>query len=161
MPHSPVHAPTPTQMAADPHQPLPRDSTGSYLHLKLKRFASPSELRTSYARQTWRRTPHDAEADVAPSARSKCRQCHGVIEKGDLRVRLWLQCHEGCKNSAYFHGACFGEYPEAGKVESAGEIVGMEQLPDEERKILEGIFEERKRAVEGDNSRTKKRSRRT
>lgn len=103
-----LHTPRlPTQVYAvkmkDPSIELPRDETGSYLHLKLKRFESIEVLSMAYAKKTWTKIPRDAEIDVAPSSRSSCRQCHLPIEKGVLRIRLWLQCHKGCKNSAYFH----------------------------------------------------------
>ena len=48
----------------DPSVELSRDETGRYLHLKLKRFASIKELNMSYAKKTWKQTPHDAEVDI-------------------------------------------------------------------------------------------------
>lgn len=114
----------------DPTIDLPRDKSGSYLHLKLKRFASQKDLTMPYAKKTWKTTPHDAEVDSSPSSRSSCRQCHQPIKKGDLRMRLWLQCHKGCKNSAYFHGReCTWKYPEMAKIVSTKEIIGFDKLP--------------------------------
>lgn len=130
--------------ANDPSNALPRDDTGSYLHLKLKRFPSIKELSMPYAKKTWVEHPQDADVDMAPSNRSKCRQCHSIIQKGDLRVRLWLQCHKGCKNSAYFHGKdCLWRYPETRKLESVNEFSGINMLPKEQQKYIEDEFKKR------------------
>lgn len=129
-------------MADNPHKEIPRDVTGSYLHLKLKRFASIDDLTMQYAKKTWRDAPHDAEADVSPSGRSSCRHCHSKIQKGDLRMRLWLQCHKGCKNSAYFHGnECFWQYPETTKLQKLDEIVGLSMLPKDQQSKVSESFE--------------------
>jgi hypothetical protein len=128
-------------MVTHPGQFLPRDPTGRYLHLKLKRYASKDDLTMPYAIKTWKETPHDAEVDVSPSRRSKCRQCHSTIEKGDLRLRLFLQCHKGCKQSAFFHGSkCAWEYPETRKLESIDEFVGWGELPAKaQTELLDGF----------------------
>ena len=128
-------------MEPNPSALLPRDDTGSYLHLKLKRFASKDELTMSYAVTTWNKTPHHAEIDMSPSNRSKCRGCHSTIPKGSLRLRLFLQCHKGCKQSAYFHGStCGWEYPETVKLESMDELVGWERLPANEQTKVQEAF---------------------
>lgn len=120
-----------------PSEALPRDETGSYLHLKLKRFQSIDELSMKFAQKSWREHPQDAEIDLAPSNRSKCRQCHTSIPKGELRVRLWLQCHKGCKNSAYFHGKeCIWEYPETTKIDNVNEFFGIEILEKNEQAFV-------------------------
>lgn len=122
----------------DPSQELPRDETGSFLHLKLKRFPSVDALKMAYAKKTWAQNPQDAEIDIATSNRSKCRQCHKVILRGDLRARLWLQCHKGCKNSAYFHGkVCIWEYPETKKLHTTEEFLGFQKLDDHDKKYIE------------------------
>uniref|UniRef100_A0A7S1UZF2 PARP-type domain-containing protein n=1 Tax=Grammatophora oceanica TaxID=210454 RepID=A0A7S1UZF2_9STRA len=127
----------------DPSTLLPRDATGRYLHLKLKRFPSVKDLSMPFAKKTWKEIPHHAEAEVSPSKRSKCRWCHETIQKGDLRMRLWLQCHKGCKMSAYFHGdSCIWEYPETAKLEKVDEIVGWKKLPEKQRKVIKEKFEE-------------------
>jgi len=96
----------------------------------------------AYAKQSWRDHPHDAEVEVSTTATSKCRYCHRKIDKGELRVRLWLQCHKGCKNSAYFHGNdCIWKYPETTKLESAKELVGIDSLPDEQQKYIHDQLE--------------------
>ena len=128
----------------DPKKELPRDGTGSYLHLKLKRYKTVDDLSMPYARRTWRDTPHDAEVDESPSSRSSCRQCHGRIEKGAVRFRLWLQCHKGCKNSAYFHDGCIFDYPETKKLGSHEEFVGWDRLPREQRNRIRASFESMK-----------------
>jgi hypothetical protein len=128
-------------MDENPHEELPRDATGSYLHLKVKRFASIDDLKMLYAKRTWKDKPHDAEADVSPSSRSACRQCHTKIGKGELRMRLWLQCHKGCKNSTYFHGKeCFWIYPETAKLDSLDEIVGIDNLPINQQSKVRASF---------------------
>lgn len=135
--------------AFDPSQLLPRDETGSYLHLKLKRYASIKDLTMPYAEKTWQEYPHDAEIDLAPSARSKCRQCHLTIAKSHLRARLWLQCHKGCKNSAYFHGKdCIWKYPETNKIQVIDEFVGFDKLPSSEQQFFRKTFEEFARSNE-------------
>ena len=117
-------------MTEDPSTPIPRDETGSYLHLKLKRFPSASALKMPYAIESWKSIPHDAEIDICTSTRSSCRQCHSKINKGELRVRLWLQCHKGCKMSAYFHGDdCVWNYPETSKIYCLEELAGFNDLP--------------------------------
>ena len=113
----------------DPSVLLPRDTTGSYLHLKLKRFPSVEALTMPYAKKTWREHPDDVEVEYASTGRSICRQCHQPIAKDDLRVRLWLQCHKGCKQSAYFHGKdCLWKYPETKKIEKLSEFAGLSKL---------------------------------
>lgn len=125
----------------DPTTQLPRDKSGSYLHLKLKRFSSMDNLTMPYAVKSWRSIPHDAEVDMSPSNRSTCRQCHSTINKGELRVRLWLQCHKGCKMSAYFHGqGCVWQYPETIKLGSVEELVGFEKLRDKEQLEVKKSF---------------------
>ena len=131
--------------AMKPSELIPRDETGSYLHLKLKRFQSIDDLSMKFAQKTWREHPHDVEIDLAPSNRSKCRQCHTSILKGELRVRLWLQCHKGCKNSAYFHGRdCIWEYPETTKIEDIKEFFGMEALEKKDQGYVTEKFDELK-----------------
>lgn len=121
----------------DPSTELPRDETGSYLHLKLKRFPSINDVTMPFAIKTWTEHPQDAEIDYASSSRSKCRHCHSMIHKGELRVRLWLQCHKGCKNSAYFHGGnCIWHYPETSKIKQVSEFIGLDDLTDEEKKYV-------------------------
>jgi hypothetical protein len=129
-------------MMDDPTTKLPRDPTGSYLHLKLKRYPSINDLTMNYAKQTWREVPHDAEVDVSPSSKSSCRQCHKKIHKGQTRFRLWLQCDKGCKISAYFHhsSSCIWKYPETAKLESLEEILGFQQLPKKRREEVEKDF---------------------
>ena len=125
----------------NPSECLPRDPTGSYLHLKLKRFPSIDVLTMPYAKKTWREVPHNAEIDISPSARSSCRQCHSKILKGDLRMKLWLQCHKGCKMGAYFHGdGCFWEYPETSKLKELNELVGFDELPEDTQKEVKKRF---------------------
>ncbi len=126
----------------EPSEELPRDETGSYLHLKLKRFRSIDDLTMPYAKKTWADHPHDAEIDYAPSSRSKCRHCHSMIQKGELRVRLWMQCHKGCKNSAYFHGKdCIWKYPEIAKIKETKEFVGLESLREMEQNHVADTLE--------------------
>ena len=138
-------------MVTYPDHILPRDPTGSYLQLKLKRFASKDDLTMPYAIKTWNETPHDAEVDISVSRRSTCRQCHGTIDKGVLRLRLFLQCHKGCKNSAYFHGSqCGWEYPETRKLESIDEFVGWGELPAKaQADLLDGfrILKDKKKSI--------------
>eukprot|EP00522_Entomoneis_paludosa_P010038 CAMPEP_0172466466 /NCGR_PEP_ID=MMETSP1065-20121228/56209_1 /TAXON_ID=265537 /ORGANISM="Amphiprora paludosa, Strain CCMP125" /LENGTH=130 /DNA_ID=CAMNT_0013223271 /DNA_START=51 /DNA_END=443 /DNA_ORIENTATION=+ len=93
-----------------------------------------------YAIKTWKQTPQDAEVDMAPSARSKCRDCQEPIDKGDLRFRLWLQCHKGCKNSAYFHSDCFYRYPETRKLESVQDIKGYQDMDEGIQKSIRASF---------------------
>ena len=82
-----------------------------------------------YAKKTWREHPDDVEVEYASTGRSICRQCHQPIAKDDLRVRLWLQCHKGCKQSAYFHGKdCLWKYPETKKIEKLSEFAGLSKL---------------------------------
>jgi hypothetical protein len=140
-------------MDNDPSIPLPRDATGSYLHLKLKRYPSKEDLTMNFAKKSWREIPHDAEVDTAPNARSSCRQCHQRIDKGMVRVRLWLQCHKGCKVSAYFHGGvdnkknknnCIWKYPETNKLESVDEIKGLSKLSDVQQSIVKMEFSKMK-----------------
>jgi hypothetical protein len=114
---------------SDPANILPRDSTGSYLHLKLKRFANFCELSTTSARKTWHDNPHDAAVSLAANGRASCRQCHGKIDKQELRYQLLLQCHKGCKNSAFFHSDCIWKYPETKKITEITEFFGLEHLP--------------------------------
>lgn len=130
----------------DPSLLLPRDETGRYLHLKLKRFASIDDLTMPFAIKTWNETPHDAEVGISSSARSKCRDCHEVIKKGELRFRLWLQCHKGCKSSAYFHESCFYKYPESKKLESVEEIMGFVDLDRSVQNCIEASFDKMKKA---------------
>jgi len=128
-------------MKTNPGDMLPRDPSGRYLHLKLKRFESKDDLTMPFARKTWADTPHDAEVDMSPSSRSKCRQCHDPICKGQLRLRLFLQCHKGCKQSTYFHGSsCAWEYPETIKLETINELVGWEKLPEKVQVELQKRF---------------------
>ena len=135
----------------DPSVELPRDTTGSYLHLKLKRFKSIDDLTMNYAKKTWRDTPHDAEVEKECSAsRSSCKQCHKTITKGDTRFRLWLQCHKGCKNSAYFHKECIFQYPETQKLTSTDEFVGYDKLPTNVKKDIQASFDKMK--MTNDNS---------
>lgn len=125
----------------DPSKLLPRDETGSYLHLKLKRFPSIDDLKIPYAIKTWKAIPHDAEVDTSPSNRSLCRQCHSKINKGDLRMRLWLQCHKGCKIGAFLHGEkCFCKYPETIKLEGVEELVGLDKLSEKQQAAVRESF---------------------
>lgn len=127
---------------------LPRDETGRYLHLKLKRFSSVGDLSMPHAITTWKKIPHDAEVDISPSARSSCRHCKDVIKKGDLRFRLWLQCHKGCKISAYFHSSCFYMYPETPKLENVESIAGFGDLETSTQDSIREKFREMKTASE-------------
>ena len=81
------------KMVEDPSKELPRDPTGSYLHLKLKRYADIQDLSMPYAKKTWKEHPYDVSVSVAPNGRATCRQCHKKIEKNELRYQLMLQCH--------------------------------------------------------------------
>ena len=127
----------------DPRISLPRDETGSYHHLKLKRFPSIKELTMPFAKKSWSQHPEDASVDIAHNARSKCRQCHTTIPKSkSLRFRLWLQCHKGCKNSAYFHPMCFWEYPETSKLKDVSEIIGLDNLNQEQQNQVKESFEQ-------------------
>ena len=129
----------------DPSRELPRDPTGSYLHLKLKRFPSIQELSMNYAKTTWKKFPYDAQVDIAPTSRSSCRQCHQPIEKGEIRMRLMLQCHKGCKNSAYFHFGnddCFWKYPETSKLKQIDEINGLQDLSKSNQNLVSTKFNE-------------------
>jgi hypothetical protein len=120
--------------------PLSRDESGRYLHLKLKRFPSMQDLTTPSARRTWQENPHDGSVGLAPNSRSACRWCHGKIRKGCLRYQLFLQCHKGCKNSAYFHEDCIWHYPETVKMQSVGEFNGLDTLPEAEKENVEKSF---------------------
>ena len=127
----------------DPRRtPLPRDETGRYLHLKLKRFSSVEELTLKYAKTTWETYPYDASVDIAPSSRSKCRFCRQTIHKGQLRYQLLLQCHHGCKNSAYFHSKCCYEYPETSKLRSVHEFHGLQSLDEHHQDIVMTTFQQ-------------------
>lgn len=119
----------PTKGLPDPSKVLPLDPTGSYLHLKLKRFAKMKDLSMPYAKKTWQEFPYDAAVSLAPNGRASCRQCHCKIDKNDLRFQLLLQCHKGCKNSAFFHSDCVWKYPETKKISEMSEIAGLETLP--------------------------------
>jgi hypothetical protein len=138
-----------TPSTDDPTIELPRDDTGSYLHLKLKRFVHHQDRITMpYAHKTWKDHPHDAEIELSTSSTSTCRYCHVRINKGELRARLWLQCHKGCKNSAYFHAGgggqetdCIWKYPETAKLESIEEFVGLDRLPLEYQQLMKDQFE--------------------
>ena len=127
---------------ADPGEELPRDPTGSYLHLKLKRFPSIKDLTMPYARKTWQQMPHDAAVAKAPNGRALCRHCHETIEKGALRYQLLLQCHKGCKTSAFFHANCVWKYPETRKITKVEEFAGLDNLPLQEKKSVLKQFEE-------------------
>jgi hypothetical protein len=139
----------------DPSIPLPRDATGSYLHLKLKRYRSIEDLTMNFAKKTWREIPQDAEVDEAPTTRSSCRHCHQRIEKGTVRFRLFLQCHKGCKIGAYFHGSgdtnnknnCIWKYPETQKLESVNEIKGLSKLSDLQQSIVKMEFSKMKESA--------------
>ena len=126
---------------SDPGKALPRDPTGSYLHLKLKRFKSIKKLTMPYAKKTWQQMPHDAGVEMAPNARASCRQCHNKIEKDELRYQLLLQCHKGCKISAFFHSDCIWKYPETAKIAKLEEFVGFDDLPQKEKKRVMKDFE--------------------
>jgi len=136
----------------DPSKELPRDGTGSYLHLKLKRFSSVKDLTMPYARKTWHENPHHAEVNISSSRRSSCRQCHSAINKGELRMRLWLQCHKGCKNSAYFHEECFWKYPETIKLEDIAELMGLSALPEEHQSRVRRDFKKLKKGANTEES---------
>ena len=123
-------------VVSDPHEELPRDESGSYLHLKLKRFSDINDLTMPFAKKTWKETPQDANVGMATTGRSSCRQCHKKIDKGSLRFQLWLQCHKGCKNSAYFHSDCIWKYPETSKIDSVDEFKGIDDLPKLEKDKL-------------------------
>jgi hypothetical protein len=124
----------------DPAKILPRDPTGSYLHLKLKRFADVSDLSMNFAKRTWQENPHDAAVSLAPNARASCRQCHGKIHKHELRYQLFLQCHKGCKTSAFFHSDCIWKYPETKKITEITEFFGLERLPPKKYPRLKKIL---------------------
>jgi len=127
----------------DPRRtPLPRDETGRYLHLKLKRFSSVEELSLKYAKTTWKTYPYNASVDIAPTSRSKCRSCRQTIHKGQLRYQLLLQCHHGCKNSAYFHSKCCYEYPETSKLTSIQELHGLQSLDEDHQHIVMTSFQQ-------------------
>ncbi len=52
-------------------------------------------------------------AERAPSGRSKCLQCEGTIEKGDLRVAVEREVDTGAfttKGAGYLHVACASEH---------------------------------------------------
>ncbi|KAL3900430.1 MAG: hypothetical protein SGARI_006245, partial [Bacillariaceae sp.] len=121
---------------ADPGKLLPRDPSGSYLHLKLKRFPSVKDLTMPYAKKTWQEMPHDAAVAMAPTGRALCRQCHEKIEKSELRFQLLLQCHKGCKMSAFFHADCVWKYPETKKITKVEEFNGLGSLPLEEKELV-------------------------
>jgi hypothetical protein len=130
-----------TSPLADPGKALPRDPTGSYLHLKLKRFTSIKDLTMPYAKKTWQQFPHDASVAMAPNGRALCRQCHAKIEQGTLRYQLLLQCHKGCKNSAFFHADCLWQYPETKKIDKVEEFDGLDRLPPNEKESTLKRFE--------------------
>mmetsp|Transcript_68386 Transcript_68386/g.103123 ORF Transcript_68386/g.103123 Transcript_68386/m.103123 type:complete len:171 (-) Transcript_68386:32-544(-) len=134
----------------DPSKELPRDPTGSYLHLKLKRYGRMKDLPMKYAISTWKKYPQDAEVDISPASRSSCRQCHSRIEKGNVRMRLFLQCHKGCKNIAYFHEECFWKYPETKKLESIKEIYNVDKLPKESQALVTNRFREFRKRPEAE-----------
>ena len=134
----------------DPSIVLPRDTSGSYLHLKLKRYKSINDLSMNYAKQTWKNIPHNAEVEEScPSSRSKCRLCHTTIEKGNTRFRLWLQCHKGCKISAYFHKNCIYNYPETNKLNSVTEFIGYDKLSTKLQDEIEHEFSQMKKKSQG------------
>lgn len=124
----------------DPSKALPRDPTGSYLHLKLKRFVTIQDLTMPYAKKTWQQFPYDVAVSVAPNARSSCRQCHGKIDKDELRYQLMLQCHKGCKNSAYFHADCIWKYPETKRIFDIDEFAGFGDLPNPFKEKVKNDF---------------------
>jgi hypothetical protein len=126
----------------DPRTQLPRDETGCYLHLKLKRFSSIDDLSMEYAKTTWKKIPYDAAVGMATTGRSSCRLCHDLILKGHLRYQLLLQCHKGCKNSAYFHPECFFQYPETTKLTSVAELHRLGSLKETEKNIVMKSFED-------------------
>lgn len=134
-------ASTVSNVKFNPRVVLPRDETGRYLHLKLKRFENLEDLTMAYAKKTWQKVPHDGAVDMAPTSRSSCRWCHNTIPKGSLRYQLWLQCHKGCKNSAYFHPDCFFQYPETVKLMSTKEFHGLDSLPETEKSKVVKSFE--------------------
>lgn len=56
-------------------------------------------------------------------------------------MRLWLQCHKGCKISAYFHGnECFWKYPETIKLESVNDLVGLKSLREDQQDNVRQSF---------------------
>lgn len=137
----------------DPTRELPRDMTGSYLHLKLKRFSNINDLSMKYAKTTWQKIPHHAEIDIASTNRSSCRHCHKTITKNQVRVRLWLQCHKGCKNSAYFHfKECFWSYPETSKLDTVDEIIGWDKLPTNHQQDLKERFDTFRQSLSNSNT---------
>ncbi|KAL3920029.1 MAG: hypothetical protein SGARI_007049 [Bacillariaceae sp.] len=140
----------------DPSELLPRDATGSYLHLKLKRFPSIKDLTMPYAKKTWQQMPHDVQVEISPNGRAMCRQCHSKIGKGDIRFQLALQCHKGCRMAAFFHSDCVWEYPEATKIVTEEEIVGLNDLPSKDKKVVLEQFEDFVKSHSGGDKDTNK-----
>ena len=135
-------------------------------HLFLKRFPDDWPALTPGAR---RRVKHDATVDETPRVvravlpgggsgadrkasrvpprwvtreqGSTCRMCRAPIERGSLRVGLLLQCHKGFKACAYVHGVpCLAAHPEARKLGSLDEFVGVGGLSAPARAALETAF---------------------
>uniref|UniRef100_A0A7S4UKU6 PARP-type domain-containing protein n=1 Tax=Paramoeba aestuarina TaxID=180227 RepID=A0A7S4UKU6_9EUKA len=102
-------------------------------HLKLKRFER-SEL-TPGAKRTHDKTPHDAEVKKS-TGRATCHVCRGKIDKGNMQVCLWLQCHKGYKNACYVHVECLCKHPESAKLTGIEEIKNVKLLDEEQKKRL-------------------------
>ena len=72
-------------------------------------------------------------------------------------MRLWLQCHKGCKMSAYFHGqGCVWQYPETVKLGSVEELVGFEKLAEKQQLEVRELFLLLKDASDDDRNIMKK-----
>ena len=109
-------------------------------HLVLKRFArSDPELRPG-ARRTHDQFPFDVKAEKAATGRSVCHVCRESVAKGELRMRMMLQCHKGYKNACFVHAECFMKHPQSRKVQLR-EIVFGKGLTKADRQSVMALFE--------------------
>ncbi|CAO3629622.1 unnamed protein product [Cunninghamella blakesleeana] len=87
-----------------------------------------------------RRPYYDWKVDYAKSNRSKCRVCHLLIDKGNLRLALMLQDEKGYKSTSWTHYKCFWKHEETKQLENVDEIYGFNDLEEEDQnKIKERI----------------------
>lgn len=110
-------------------------------HMVLKRLG-PKDALTPGARRNRKALPYDALAGYAPTGRARCRQCAGLISKGDLRVVLMLQCHKGYKMPSPVHArACLPKHREAARLASRSEILIEEGVEGADSKFLWDAFD--------------------
>lgn len=84
-----------------------------------------------------RRPYFDWMVDYAKSGRSKCRVCHLLIDKGELRLALMLQDEEGYKNTSWTHYECFWKHEETKKLVNVDEIYGFNTLEEEDQSKIQ------------------------